>query len=272
RAAAAVALVAVTAVASLLLPRPQASGEAPGLRVTILDVGQGDAILLEPVDGDPVLVDAGPAGAEVAEQLERHGIERLAALVITHPEDDHDGGAADVLARVPTGRLIFARARPLTVAAARAAGVRPVRVAGGARLRSGSLRIQVLWPPRERLAAQRGAALEDPNMLSLVLLVRWRGFEALLAGDAEAEAAPFAPDRVEVLKVAHHGSEDAGLDGLLEAAEPRLAVISAGADNPFGHPSPATLATLGEHAVPVLRTDDDGEVTIEVSDDGWTVR
>lgn len=272
RAGVALALVALAAAASLVLPRPPASGEAPGLRLTVLDVGQGDAILLEPPDGAPVLVDAGSAGAEVVEDLERHGIERLAALAITHPEDDHDGGAADVLARIPTGRLAFARARPVTVAAARAAGARPLRIAGGARLRSGSLRLEVLWPPSQRLAAQRGAALEDPNSLSLILLARWHGFEALLAGDAEAEAAPLAPGRGEVLKVAHHGSEDAGLDGLLEAAEPRLAVISAGAGNPFGHPSPATLATLGAHGVPVLRTDQDGEIAIEVSDDGWAVR
>ena len=106
----------------------------------------------------------------------------------------------------------------------------------------------------------------------MVILARWRGFEALLAGDAEAELAPVDPGRVDVLKVAHHGSEDAGLAGLLEVAEPRLAVISAGEDNPYGHPAPATLATLAEHGVPVLSTDRDGEVAIEVADYAWTIR
>jgi competence protein ComEC len=246
-------------------------GPPAGLRVTVLDVGQGDAILLEPAGRDPVLVDTGPAGAEVAERLEQRGIDRLAALVITHPEDDHDGGAGDVLARIPTGRLVFARASPVTVAAARGAGTRPVRVAAGARLRYGALRLNVLWPPPQRLAARRGSQLDDPNSLSLVMLARWRGFEALLAGDAEAEAAPLAPGPVDVLKVAHHGSEDAGLERLLADARPRLALISVG-ENPYGHPSPATLAALDALAVPVLRTDQEGEIAIDVADSGWSVR
>ena len=82
--------------------------------------------------------------------------------------------------------------------------------------------------------------------------------------DAEAEAVPIDPGPVDVLKVAHHGSEDAGLDGLLDRSAPRLAVISVGADNPYGHPSAATLATLAEHRVAALRTDETGEVTIDV--------
>jgi competence protein ComEC len=264
-------LVAVAAVAGVAIPSREAAGGVPGLRLTVLDVGQGDAILLQPAGRDPVLVDTGSAGAEVAERLEQRGIDRLAALVITHPEDDHDGGAGDVLARIPTGRLVFARASPVTVAAARGAGTRPVRVAAGSRLRYGALRLNVLWPPPQRLAAQRGSPVDDPNSLSLVMLARWHGFEALLAGDAEAEAAPLAPGPVDVLKIAHHGSEDAGLESLLADAQPRLALISVG-ENPYGHPSPATLAALDARAVPVLRTDQEGEIGIDVADYGWSLR
>ncbi len=74
-----------------------------------------------------------------------------------------------------------------------------------------------------------------------------------------------------MLKVAHHGSEDAGLDGLLAEAEPELAVISVGADNPYGHPAPATLAALARAGVAVMRTDLDGEVAIQVGGGGWSV-
>ena len=80
----------------------------------------------------------------------------------------------------------------------------------------------------------------------------------LLTADAEAESMPIDPGPVDVLKVAHHGSEDAGLGALLERTWPRLAVISVGADNSYGHPTGATLATLAAHGVPVLRTDRDG--------------
>ncbi len=93
----------------------------------------------------------------------------------------------------------------------------------------------------------------------------------LLTGDAEAELAPVHPGDVDVLKVAHHGSEDAGLAALLAESEPELAVISVGADNPYGHPSPATLAALAEAHVPALRTDLDGDVEIDVGGGGWWV-
>jgi competence protein ComEC len=86
----------------------------------------------------------------------------------------------------------------------------------------------------------------------------------LLSADAEAAAVPIDPGPVDVLKVAHHGSDDAGLAALLDRAQPRLAVISVGEGNPFGHPTPATLATLADHGVRTLRTDRDGTVEIEV--------
>jgi competence protein ComEC len=85
----------------------------------------------------------------------------------------------------------------------------------------------------------------------------------LLAADAEAEAVPLDPGPIDLLKVAHHGSDDAGLAALLERTRPRLAAISVGSGNPFGHPTPATLATLAAHRVCVLRTDRDGDIAIE---------
>ncbi len=116
-----------------------------------------------------------------------------------------------------------------------------------------------------------GPAPSDPNQTALVLLARWQGFRMLLTADAEAEAVPIDPGPIDVLKVAHHGSDDAGLDSLLDRSVPRLAVISVGAHNPYGHPTPGTLATLAEHDVPVLRTDEGGDVAIDVTSSGWWV-
>jgi len=246
-------------------------GSPAGLRLTVLDVGQGDSILLEPRGCDPILVDTGPAAARVVDLLAERGIDRLSALAITHPEADHDGGTAELLARVEVGRLVYARAGRRTLDLARARGTAVARVAEGASLRCGSLRLEVLWPPAARLVAGPAGRPDDANLLSLVLLARWHAFRALLSGDAEAEAAPVAPGGVDLLKVAHHGSEDAGLAALLERARPRLAVISAGAGNPYGHPSPQALSVLAAAGVEVLRTDLAGEVEVAVSRRRWRV-
>ena len=93
----------------------------------------------------------------------------------------------------------------------------------------------------------------------------------LLTGDAEAEAVPIDPGPVDVLKVAHHGSDDAGLGALLGRTVPRIAVISVGEENPFGHPTPRTLETLAKHRIRVMRTDRDGTVVIEASQRGTSV-
>ena len=272
---AALAMLAAATVAASAIAGRATVAEAPGLRVTFLDVGQGDAILLEPGGRPPTLVDAGPPGSAVAERLGELGVGRLGALVATHPEADHVGGAADVVAEHPAARLLFARIDAATLAAARRSGARPARLAAGDRWRDGRMRVDVLWPPAERLAAARvegGPLSGDPNALALVLLVRWGRFDLLLAADAESELAPVDAGRVDVLKVAHHGSADAGLGGLLAEADPGLAVISVGAGNPYGHPDEDTLDALFAAGVAVRRTDLDGEVAIDVARSRWSVR
>ena len=263
--AAAAALAWATAGAAVPSPSPRDDATPTGLRVEFLDVGQGDAILLEPAGGDPILVDAGPPAADVAGQLERRGIDRLAALLITHRDSDHSGGAPAVLGEIDAEHLIAARPGRSVLGAARAASTPIERVVAGSRLRSGELVLRVLWPPRA------AGPTSLTNARSLVLLARWHRFRLLLTGDAEAELAPVHPGRVDVLKVAHHGSEDAGLERLLVEAEPKLAVISVGAGNPYGHPAPLTLAALETAGVPVARTDVDGEIAIAVDRHGWSV-
>ena len=242
------------------------AGSAPvtGLRVSVLDIGQGDAILLQPAHAAAVLVDGGPPGDQLASKLSAAGVERLGVAVVTHEQSDHAGGIEELLGRVPVGRLLYARLSRRLRGEAAAAGAAPTRIAEGDHVRSGALRIEVLWPPRELLAEPLAGA--DPNTQALVLLARWHRFSMLLTADAEAEAVPVDPGPVDVLKVAHHGSEDARLGALLERADPRLAVISVGTGNPYGHPTPATLAELAAHRVPTLRTDQDGTVTFEVRD------
>ncbi|HEX7059615.1 MAG TPA: ComEC/Rec2 family competence protein [Solirubrobacterales bacterium] len=248
-----------------------ASAAAPvsGLRVEVLDVGQGDAILLQPSRAPAVLVDGGPPGDDLASKLNAAGVESLGAAVVTHDQSDHVGGIEELLGTLPIGRLAYSRAHRRLLAEAASVGVEPLRVAAGDTLRSGALRLRVLWPPADLLA--HPLAGSDPNTQALVVLARWHAFSMLLAADAEAEAVPIDPGPVDVLKVAHHGSDDAGLGALLERAAPKLAIVSVGEDNPYGHPTPGTIATLADHGVATLRTDRDGAIALDIGRRGIAV-
>lgn len=267
--AAAVALVGAGIAARPDDPPPPEPG--PGLVVRVLDVGQGDAIILDPSPGRPILIDGGPHGDGIASTLERFGVTRLAAAVVTHDQSDHSGGVEDLLSELPIDHLVYGEPAPRLVAEARAAGIPPARVAEGSEIDSGQLRVEFFWPPPS-LESPEQAREEDPNLRALVAVARWRRFSMLLTADAEAADVPVDPGPIDVLKVAHHGSEDTGLAGLLDRTAPELAVISVGADNPYGHPAPRTLATLGAHDVPVLRTDVDGTVEIDAGPRAWSVR
>src|SRR5262249_21720070 len=247
RAVAVLVLIASVAIAGWLsVPSARwATGtESPtDLVVRVLDVGQGDSILLDPPDGEPILVDVGPPGGGVEDRLRARGMASRAAVVITHDQSDHAGDWGEVLDSVRVGRLVYARADPNLRAAAIGAGAAPFRLAEGGELDSGSLHLSVLWPPRELLGDTR----EDPNLLCLVMVAEWHHFSMLLTGDAEAESVPIDSGPIDVLKVSHHGSEDAGLGELLDRSVPKLAVISVGAGNSYGHPTEPTLAELRAH-------------------------
>ena len=265
--------VAVIALADAFLTGGGGASAAPptaGLRVEVLDIGQGDSILLQPAGAAPVLVDGGPPGDDLAAKLRAAGVDGLGAVVATHDQSDHVGGVEELLGRMPVHQLVYAVLGRQLLNEARGAGATPYRVAEGDELRSGGLRLDVLWPPRELLSEP--IAGSDPNLRALVILARWRDFSILLTADAEAEAVPIDPGPVDVLKVAHHGSDDAGLGALLDRIDPKLAVISVGADNPYGHPTPGTLATLAAHGVRTLRTDLGGTVVIDASRDSVQVR
>ena len=266
-----IAAVVMVAVAALALwpfrghrgpPRPAAD-----LVVRVLDVGQGDSILLDPPGGDPVLVDTGPPGDGVEDRLRALGVDSLAAIVISHDQSDHAGDLGDLLGSIRVARLVYGRADARLRRAALAAGAEPFQLAEGGEIDSGALHLSALWPPRELLGETR----EDPNLLCLVLVARWRHFTMLLTGDAEAESVPMDPGPIDVLKVSHHGSADAGLPDLLERSVPKLAVISVGADNPYGHPTAQTVSELRSHGVPTMRTDREGEIDIDAGGAGWIV-
>jgi competence protein ComEC len=239
---------------------------ATDLMVRVLDVGQGDSILLQPPGSDPVLVDTGPPEDGVEDRLRELGIERLRAIVISHDQSDHAGDLAELLGSVRVEQVVYGATDAHLRRAALAAGAEPLQLSEGGEVDFGSLHLNALWPPREL----SGVTGEDPNLLCLVLVARWRHFSMLLTGDAEAESVPMDPGPIDVLKVAHHGSADAGLEGLLARSVPKLAVVSVGAGNSYGHPTGATLSTLRAHDVTTMRTDRLGEIDIDVNGSRWT--
>ncbi len=265
-----VVLAACAAISALILLAP-VSGQTPpggGLRITVLDVGQGDAILLQPAHAEAILVDGGPPGDGIAADLRAAGVDSLGAAVVTHDESDHAGGIADLLGTFPIHRVVYGFVTRRLLNQVRRSGAGMERVGEGSELRSGGLRLEVLWPPRVLLS---GPVTANRNEDALVLLARWGRFSMLLTADAEAEVVPMDPGPIDVLKVAHHGSVDAGLGELLDRSAPSLAVISVGAGNSYGHPTEPILDTLAEHRVPVMRTDEDGSVVIDVDRDGFEV-
>jgi competence protein ComEC len=255
-----------------LHPPPRWSPPA-GLRVSMLDVGQGDGILLETPEG-AMLVDAGAPEAHVDRQLRRIGLHALAAVVVTHAHRDHVGGLPAVLRHLAVGAVIDPlqpgqgpdeRAVRRT---ARALRVPLVPARRGHAYALGRLRIRVLWPDHA------GAPDEDPHLHGVVLLATYGTVDLLLTGDSESAVTRSLPLRaVEVLKVAHHGSSDPGLADELTVLRPRVALISVGAHNDYGHPRADTLAALhARQGLRVYRTDENGRIVLESDGSSLTVR
>ena len=252
----------------LVLPRMQggAAAEPPRLRVTFLDVGQGDATLIQRRQA-AILVDTGPPDGPVLTRLHHAGVRRIDLLVVTHAQADHDGGAAAVLHALPVALVLDGRDGVRDGPGGRMAAeagrrhVRVVTARAGEVLRVGAVVLRVLWP---NPATGRPMVGSDPNQRAIVAEAQADGVRLLLTADAESDVL----DRldlgpVDILKVPHHGSADPGLPALLERLHPRLAAIEVGRHNSYGHPAPATVRALQASGAEILRTDRDGSIRVE---------
>lgn len=278
------AALAAGAAAWLLLEGVATRAGAPRgvLRVNVLDVGQGDAILIDLPEGGAMLVDAGgfvgspvDTGARVLRPLLRSRRRaRLDVVVLSHPHPDHFGGLPATVEGVEVGELWDTGqgeaegAGPVyrkLLSDLRGRGVpivRPASLCGRPRVLSGAT-IEVLAPCPE-LHPDRGA-----NDNSFVVRITYGARSALLVGDAEHEAEDAlvarygAALRADLLKVGHHGSRTSTGAALLAAVDPSIAAVSCGVRNRFGHPSPEVLSRLSAHGVAIARTDRGGALTWE---------
>lgn len=249
------------------------------LHLKFYDVGQGDAVFIRTPSGNQILIDGGP-DSRILPKLyaDMPFFDRTIELVIlTHPHADHVSGLVEVLRRFKVEHIIYGPddydsnvyrqfISQTKEQVRRGAAVH--HLGGGERISLGEVSLEMLWPPLESTASD---TTSNPNNLSLVGELRFKGFKALLPGDQETDEAarmlsrlPLSP--VEVLKVAHHGSKNGLNREALEILKPQLAVISVGANNKYGHPHQQTLDLLRSLAIPNRRTDVDG--TVEVVSDG----
>ncbi|MCZ7569003.1 MAG: DNA internalization-related competence protein ComEC/Rec2 [Ardenticatenaceae bacterium] len=273
RPAAMPALLAAAALVALLPWLAWRLGPDGRLHLDVLDVGQGDAILIVTPGGQQIVVDGGPDPQRLLARLGLHlppWDRHLELVVLTHPDADHLGGLPELLARYQVAQVLRPDIEGETTLFAewqtrlsREGAVVTRAQRGQVIALEPGLRLEVLHPGSRPVG-------EGTNNDAIVLRLRYRHFCALLTADIEAPAEQVLVaeglDRCALLKVAHHGSATSSTDGLLAVVRPAVALISVGTDNGFGHPNTEVLARLEHAGARVLRTDQLG--TIELISDG----
>ena len=262
-----VTVLAVAALPLFIWASALGSGPPAELTMRVLDIGQGDAILITSPAGATILVDGGPDDELAATELARLGVKRLDAVIATHPHADHVAGLPIVLSRIPVGVLIQPGCSDESPAQADLdrtiadEHLRERNPRAGDVFRIGDLRLDILSP-----AECFSGTESDANNDSLVILLSRGDDTILLTGDVEVPAQELLLEEgtltdVDVLKVPHHGGGTSTPE-LFDAVHAEVAVVSVGVGNDYGHPDPAMIDALWASGARVWRTDLDGTLTV----------
>lgn len=253
------------------------------LLVSFFNVGQGDSALIKTPEKFKIVIDAGP-DSKVLEHLGKSmgmAERKIDLFILTHPHEDHLFGALEILKRydidmvLTTGAIHTSDTYINFLQYIKENNIKIIIAKQGQIFKYGGLELEVLYP-FENLSGKR---VNDLNDSSIVLMVRYKNAKFLFTGDAGKDVGELLVNsglnlKSDIFKVAHHGSKDGiqNFDKFLESANPMLAVISLGKNN-FGHPHKETLKKLNNKSIRVLRTDNDGLITIETDGDNfWLVR
>jgi competence protein ComEC len=251
------------------------------LHIITCDVGQGDAILAT-YKNIQILTDGGPANNKVIGCLSKHmpfWDREIEIVILTHPQADHFGGLAEVFRRFKVknfvGEQVDASNQEYQVlkSLVGGSGARVIVPKTGMKIRYDLIYLDIIWP-------QEGLTSSELNDYSVVYILRYGDFEALLTGDIGPEISNEIVKvlalsdirRVNYLKVPHHGSKNGLTKELLDAAEPKVAVISVGKNNSYGHPHEETLKILRDRGIKILRTDEKGNVEISTDGKKWSLQ
>ncbi len=247
------------------------------LHLIACDVGQGDAILAT-AGTYQILTDGGP-GKKVLDCLGRHmpfWDREIEVVVLTHPQIDHFGGLTEVFKRFKVDTFVTSGSESgtsefqLLKNAVGGSGARIVYADVGTQISIGKIHLDILHPPK-------GLISSDDNDLSIVSVLKYANFEALLTGDLSPKATELILQKglirpLNYIKVPHHGSRYGLTKSLLEAARPDVAVISLKKNNQYGHPHKETLDLLSQFGVKIYRTEEMGDVEIISDGTGWGLK
>ena len=247
---------------------PPAVSADSSLVMRVIDVGQGDSILLC-CDNEYMLVDCGEKYEveAVLEQLE--GVESLKYLVATHPHTDHMGGVVTVMQTIKPELFLMPEKEHTSIAfkemldTVEELEIDAAYAYAGDEYTLGSARITIVSP-------EEGAKESDLNNNSVVMLVQYGDVSILLTGDSEAKMerqyVKRLDGKVDIYKVAHHGSDTSNTEALLSVIKPTYAAISCGEGNQFGHPIKSVMDTLNKYCESIYRTDESGDITFTVKE------